>query len=147
MSLPDSRTIWEEGRVPGPEIAALAVALTVTSVGLDLLLTDEVTVLFDVMFVLGCLLLALAVRPNDFFTAGVLPPLLMLGAFVLVAIGRVNAVARPDDSLVQATISALSHHSLALMMGYGGCLGVLYLRQRVMAQRITRTGRRHRLPT
>jgi len=132
--------------VSGREAAALAVALTLTSVGLDLLVTDRVTALFDVLFVLGCLALALAVRPQDFFTVGVLPPLLMLGTFVLVALGSVEAVARAGDSYAQAIISALSHHSLALMVGYGGCLGVLYVRQRVIAERFSRNDPRHRLP-
>ncbi len=132
--------------MPGREAAALAVALTLTTVGLDVLLTDRVTALFDVLFVLGCVALALAVRPRDFFTVGVLPPLLMLGTFVLVAMGSAEAVARADDSLVQATISALSHHSLALLLGYGGCLGVLYVRQRVITERLTRNDPRPRLP-
>jgi hypothetical protein len=37
--------------------------------------------------------------------------------------------------MVQATISGLSHHSVALMTGYTLCLGVLFVRQRVVAAR------------
>ncbi|MGA8258434.1 MAG: DUF6542 domain-containing protein, partial [Nocardioides sp.] len=132
--------------VPGREVAALAAALTLTAVGLYLSITDKVTALFDVLFVLGCLAMALAVRPRDFFTVGVLPPLLMLGTFLLVALSSTAAVARADDGVVQAVISGLSHHSLALAIGYIGSLGVLYVRHRVLEQRIIQSAPRHRLP-
>ena len=41
---------------------------------------------FDLCFVAICLAAALMVRPRDFFTVGVLPPLLMFGTMVLVAL-------------------------------------------------------------
>ena len=43
---------------------------------------------FDLGFVALCLGLALAVRPTDFFVVGVLPPLIMVGVFVLLEATR-----------------------------------------------------------
>lgn len=146
MNLPGSRTMWEEGREPGREVAALGVALALTAVAIDLLLTDQVGLLFDLGFVALCVGLALAVRPSDFFTVGVLPPLLMLSTFLLLAMSRAEAIARSGDGVVQAVVSGLSHHAIALALGYGLALGVLFIRQRVAAERLTRTAQDPRLP-
>ncbi len=129
------RTLWEEGQAPGREMVALGVALALSAAALDLLATERVGLLFDLGFVLLCLTLALAVRPRDFFTVGVLPPLLMLATFLLLAASRSAAIARADDGVVQAVVSGLSHHSVALACGYVGCLVVLVVRSRVLAVR------------
>lgn len=156
MSLPGSRTLWEEGREPGRELVALGVALALSVAALDLLLTDRIGLVFDVGFVLLCLALALAVHPRDSFTIGVLPPLLMLSTFLLLAITRSEAIARADDHTVQAVVSGLSHHSLALVLGYAAALGILVVRHRVLRLRravgassgsaVTRTDPGRRLP-
>jgi hypothetical protein len=130
-----TRTLWEEGRESGREVVALGFALALTVVILDVATSVRVGLLFDVFFVALCVALALAVRPDDFFVVGVLPPLLMGGLFVLLGFTKPAAVGQPDDGMVQATISGLSHHSIALMTGYTLCLGVLYVRQRVVAIR------------
>lgn len=135
MSLPASRTVWEEGHETGRDMVVLGIALALSVAALDLVLTDQVGLLFDIGFVLLCLALALAVRTRDFFTVGVLPPLLMLMTVVLLALTRVEAVARADDSAAQAIISGLSHHSLALVVAYLVSLGVLVVRVRVRVQR------------
>lgn len=129
-----ARTVWEEGREPGRQLVALGAAVSLTTVLIDLALTSEVSVLFDVGFVLLCLFLALDVHPEDFFTAGVLPPLLMVGVFVLVAVARPTAIGEPGDGAVQAVISGLSHHSEALVSGYVLCLVVLLVRTRVLTR-------------
>ncbi|MDE0777166.1 DUF6542 domain-containing protein [Nocardioides sp.] len=148
MSLPASRTVWEEGHESGRELAALGVALALTAAALDLVLGGRIGLLFDLAFVVLCLALALAVHPRDFFTVGVLPPILMLVTVTLLAITRAEAVARAEDGLVQAIVSGLSHHSLALVIGYLLALAVLVVRVRVKVQRelLTRTdpGRRLR---
>lgn len=127
-----TRTVWEEGRESGREVVALGFALALTAAVLDVATTGvRVGVLFDLCFVALCIALALAVRPDDFFVVGVLPPLLMGGLFVLLALTKPAAIGHPDDGLVQATISGLSHHSVALLTGYALCLGVLFVRQRV----------------
>jgi hypothetical protein len=129
------RTLWEEGHESGRQVVVLGVALALTTTALDLLVFGRVTVLFDLGFVLTCLALALLVRPSDFFTVGVLPPLLMVGAFVLIGVASPDVIADAGDGAVQAVVSGLSHHAGALIFGYGLSLGVLALRHRVLRQR------------
>ena len=130
MSQP--RTLWEQGREPGRQVVALGVALALTAVVLDQLAFDDVGLLFDVCFVLACIAAALAVRPSDFFTVGVLPPLLMVGVFVLVGLARPELIADPGDGVIQAVVSGLSHHAGALVTGYLLALAVLAVRHRVI---------------
>lgn len=156
VSLPGTRTIWEEGHEPGREMVALGVALALTAAAVDLLLTERVGILFDLAFVALCVALALAVRPTDFFTVGVLPPLLMLSTFLLLAMSRSEAIAREHDGVAQAVVSGLAHHSVALVLAYALALGVLVVRQRVARLReaedleesdeLTRTDPGRRLP-
>lgn len=127
-----ARTIWEEGREPGRELVALASAAALTAVVIDLLVGGHISLFFDLCFVLLCVGLALAVRPTDFFTVGVLPPLLMVGVFVLIGISRPTVLGNAGDSTLQAVITGLSEHSIALVTGYLLCLAVLYIRQRVL---------------
>lgn len=135
MSLPASRTLWEEGHESGREMVALGVALALTMAALDLMLSGHVGALFDIGFVLGCLALALAVHPRDFFTIGVLPPLLMLLTVGLLGITRTESIARAGDGVAQAIVSGLSHHSLGLVIAYLLSLAVLVIRVRVRVQR------------
>jgi heme/copper-type cytochrome/quinol oxidase subunit 4 len=125
-----ARTLWEEGREPGYQVVALGLAVALTVVALDLARADRVTSLFDAVFVLVCVALALLVRPEDFFTVGVLPPLIMAAAFFLVGLTRPAAIAHPDDGVVQAVVSGLSTHAVALGVGYGLCLACLAVRRR-----------------
>ena len=126
-----ARTLWEEGRQPGHEVVALAAALTMTAVTVDLLLDDSLSFFFDLSFVAVCVGMALAVRPRDFFAIGVLPPLLMLTVCVLLALADTDVLARSSDGVVQATVTGLAHHMVALGTGYALCLAVLVVRQRV----------------
>lgn len=125
----EARTLWEEGREPGRQVVALGVAVALTVVVADVALTGRVSLFFDLCFVALCVALALAVRPTDFFTVGVLPPLIMIGVFILLGIARAEAIAHPDDGVVQAVVSGLSHHSGALVAGYILCLATLAYRQ------------------
>lgn len=129
-----ARTLWEEGREPGREVVALGVAAALTAVVVDLVLGGHLSLFFDLCFVTLCVGLALAVRPEDFFTVGVLPPLLMVGVFVLVGVSKPSVVGGPGDGAVQSVITGLSEHSVALVAGYVLCLGVLHVRQRVLRQ-------------
>lgn len=125
-----ARTLWEEGREPGYQVVALGLAVALTVTVVDLARADRVTALFDVVFVLVCVALALLVRPADFFTVGVLPPLVMAVVFVLVGVTEPGAIAHPGDGLVQAVVSGLSTHAVALGIGYGLCLACLAVRRR-----------------
>ncbi len=109
-------------------------ALIVTAF-LDVLLFEQLSVLFDAVFVALCVAAALMVRPRDFFVVGVLPPLMMLGAVLLLALTVRESVAEAGDGLVQAVVSGLAHHAGALVTGYVLTLVVLALRQ--MASRHT----------
>lgn len=141
-----ARTVWEEGHEPARQVVALGTAVALTAVLADLTVTGEVTAFFDLAFVLLCLFLALDVHPADFFTVGVLPPLLMVGVFVLLGVTRPSSIGETGDGAVQAVISGLSHHSEALLAGYLVSLVVLLVRHRVLDQRATRSdpGRRLR---
>jgi hypothetical protein len=79
--------------------------------------------------VLVCVASALLVRPRDFFTVGVLPPLLLGATVVALAFVDRSAVARADDAAAQAVVSGLAHHAVALSVGYGLTLAVIALRQ------------------
>lgn len=126
---PPRRTLWEEGRHPGRLVAHAAAAAALLVVLVHLLVTDDLSLVFDVAFVLICVAAALAVRPRDFFVVGVLPPLLMAGTVLVLALFARGAVADPRDGVIQATVSGLAHHSGALVLGYAFALAVLALRQ------------------
>jgi hypothetical protein len=126
---PQSRTLWEEGRKPGRLVASAAGLLVLAAVLVDLLAFDDLTVVFDIAFVLVCVGAALAVRPRDFFVIGVYPPLLMAGTVAVLAVLKPDAVAEPADGLLQAVVSGLAHHSGFLVLGYTLTLSILALRQ------------------
>jgi hypothetical protein len=130
-----ARTLWEEGHEPGRQVVALGAALALTIVVLDVALVGRVSLFYDLCFVVLCIALALKVRPTDFFTVGVLPPLIMVGVFALLGLTRPAVIADPGDGVVQAVVSGLSHHSGALVAGYLLCLATLAVRQRVLAAR------------
>lgn len=131
-----ARTLWESGEEPGYEVAALAIALLLTAATIDLALSDRLGLLFDLAFVTVCARAALMVRPADFFTVGVLPPLAMLATVALLAVAEPAAVAHRQDGVVQATVSGLSGHAIALVAGYLLCLGVLALRNQIGGKRV-----------
>ena len=126
-----TRAVWDEGREPGRAVVALGVAVALTVIVVNVAMVGRVSMFFDLWFVLLCLGLALLVRPRDFFTVGVLPPLLMFATMVLVALNGSQVIADPHDSTVQAIITGLAHHSVALFAGYAVCLLTLLARQRL----------------
>ena len=129
-----SRTLWEEGHEPGRQVVALGLAVALTAVVIDQALVGHLGPVFDTSFVLLCVTMALAVRPSDFFTVGVLPPLVMVVVFTLLAAVRPDVIADPRDGVIQAVVSGLGHHAGALVSGYLLCLVVLAVRHRVLAQ-------------
>ncbi len=126
-----TRAIWDDGREPGRAVVALGVAVALSAIVVNVAMVGRVTMFFDLWFVLLCLGVALLVRPRDFFTVGVLPPLIMVGSFAVLAVDRPEAIASAHDGIVQAVVSGLAHHSVALVCGYALCLVTLFARQRV----------------
>jgi len=110
-------------------VANAAGLLVLLVVALDLLAFRDLTLLFDVSFVLICVAAALAVRPPDFFVIGVFPPLLMLATVALLAVVFRDTVADTGDGFLQAVVSGLAHHAGSLVAGYALTLGLLALRQ------------------
>ena len=115
----------------GSRVTRLAVLAGLVVLLLDLAITQQLSVIFDIGFVLVCMGAALAVHPRDFFHIGVLPPLLLLGLISLVAIIDSDWVAEPGDGFVQAVVSGLAHRATGLLAAYLLALGVLAIRQRV----------------
>jgi hypothetical protein len=122
------------GDTSGSEVVALCSALVLTVATFEITLVGHLRLFFDLCFVLICLAAAMLVRPRDFFTVGVLPPLLMFGTMVIVALNGPKVIATAHDGVVQAVITGLAHHSMSLFAGYAVCLGMLLVRQRLGPQ-------------
>ena len=130
----DTGSVWTDGLEPGRQAVALGIAAALTIVAVDVLLVGRLSFFFDLCFIVLCLGLALVVRPHDFFTVGVLPPLMMLAVFAMLGAVAPETVADKGDGVVQAVVSGLAHHSGALVAGYAVCLVTLTLRQRTRSR-------------
>lgn len=138
--------MWEEGRLSGRRVTRLSVLAVVLLAALDLAITRQLGTVFDVGFVLICVAAALAVRPRDFFRVGVLPPLLLLGLVLALAVVHRSWVADAQDGLVQAVVSGLTHTATGLGVGYLLALAVLGMRQRVLGRRARAHSKREGSP-
>ena len=120
-----AEAFWEVGHEPGRQVVSLGVAVTLTAVSIDVLLVGQLTIFFDLCFMVLCLGLAALVRRRDFYMIALLPPMLMTAVFAFVALVARDAVADPADSLLQAVVSGVATHGIALFIGYALCLGWL----------------------
>jgi hypothetical protein len=127
--------LWEEGRWSGRRVTRFAVLVSTLLVASDVALTGRLERLFDGGFVMLCAGIALAVRPDHFFRVGVLPPMLLLGISVLLALVDRTAIAQRSDAFIQAVVSGLAHHAGPLTAGYALTLAVLGIRTRVARRR------------
>lgn len=141
------RTLWEQGHESGRQVVALGLALALTAVVIDQAISGSVGWFFDVCFVLTCVGTALLVRPSDFFTVGVLPPLLMVAVFTMLGFTRPDVIADKSDGVIQAVVSGLGHHAGALIVGYALCLVTLAIRHRVLEQQAQPVSKRLGSPT
>jgi hypothetical protein len=121
--------LFWNGDAAGSEVVALSSALVLTAATIEITMVGHLRLFFDLCFVVVCLVAAVRVRPRDFFTVGVLPPLLMFGTMVIVAINGPKVIATAHDGVVQAVITGLAHHSLGLFAGYAVCLATLMARR------------------
>ena len=140
------RTLWEEGTRPSRQVVTLAAGAALLAVLVNTMLSSELNLLFDVAFVAICVAAALAVRPNDFFAVGVLPPLLMFATLLVLAMVAPAAAAEAHDGLIQAVVSGLAHHAGALVIGYGLTLAILAMRQMASQKRLPAQARERRRP-
>ena len=120
-------------------MVVLGVAASLTVAVLDLVITGGLSLLFDLAYVALCVALALRVRPRDFFTVGVLPPLLMLGVFWVLGLVTPGSIAGDGDGTAMAVLTGLADHAGALAAGYALCLACLAIRRSV-AQGSNRSG-------
>lgn len=127
--------MWEEGTWSGSRVTRFSVLLLVLLVAAQLGATRELGVAFDIGFVAICILMAMAVRPADFFRVGVLPPLLLFGLCCLLGLVWADSVAQADDGFVQAVVSGLAHRSAGLFIGYAVALLLLAVRHRMLGRR------------
>jgi hypothetical protein len=124
------RTLWQAGRHPGVLVVRAVVLVLALVVALDVAVLDgRLGLPFDAALVVLSVVAALWVRPSDFFTVGVLPPLLLAATVATLVVVDRGAVAQPDDAVLQAVVSGLAHHAVALLVGYAAALAVLALRQ------------------
>jgi hypothetical protein len=124
-------TLWEEGRWSGRRVTRFSMLVCALLVVADLTATGRLERIFDSGFIVLCVGVAMAVRPQDFFRVGVLPPMLLLGTSVILGVGHRSAIASADDAIVQSVISGLAHHSGTLLAGHALALAVLGIRHRV----------------
>lgn len=115
----------QAGQEPGRQVVLLGVALTLTAVAVDVLLVGSLTLFFDLCFMALCLGLAALVRRQDFYLVALLPPVLMVVVFAFVSLVARDAIADPRDSVLQAVVSGVATHGIALFVGYALCLGWL----------------------
>src|SRR5688500_2107208 len=120
-----AEAFWQVGREPGRQVVSLGVAVTLTAVSIDVLLVGRLTLFFDLCFVVLCLGLAALVRRRDFFLVALLPPVLLTVVFGFIALVARDAIADPSDSVLQAVVSGVATHGIALFVGYALCLGWL----------------------
>ena len=120
-----AHTWWQVGQEPGRQVVSLGVALTLTAVALDVLLVGSLTLFFDLCFMALCLGMAALVRRQDFYLVALLPPVLLVLVLGFVAVVARDAIADPRDSFLQAVVSGVVTHGVALFIGYALCLGWL----------------------
>jgi hypothetical protein len=126
----------------GGRVTRLSVTCSVLVIALDLLVTGRLGWLFDIGFVAICVGAAVLVRPKGFFRVGVLPPFLLLGISVAMALLDRGAVALANDGFVQAVVSGLAHHSGALFAAVSLSLVVLAVRARTASVHRERLARK-----
>ncbi len=126
---------WARGRESASSMAALALAVTLSLVVLNSVLSDSLGLLFDLGFVALCCALALRVRMGEFVYVGLIPPLALIAVFALLGFAAPDLVAQPQDGVVQVVVTGLGHHSAALFVGYALCLTLLAYRYHLSTTR------------
>jgi len=124
-----ARTLWEEGTRPGRQVVQVGAAVVFAAAVIETVAFDDVGILFDVAFVATCVVMALAVRPEDLFAICIAPPPMMVGVFWLLGLVAPGSLADPGDGTLQSLITGMAHHASALLFGYALCLACLGIRR------------------
>jgi len=118
----------------GAATAVSSGALLAGAAWVNITLSGHLGLFFGVSFVLTAITAALVVDVSGMFTAGVLPPLLLLAVVTGVVLLSPDAVVAPHlaDSAgtVQRVIGGIVDHAAALVLGHGGALTLIGLRIR-----------------
>ncbi|GGD14842.1 hypothetical protein GCM10007231_12270 [Nocardioides daphniae] len=121
---------WLYGTEPRRQVVALGFALVLSAVALDYLMSGHLSLFFDLCFITLCLYLAIRVEQSALSLGAMLPPALMLAVLVLLGLAAPQVVARADDAVVQAVVTGLTNHSVALVAGWALALIALEGRRR-----------------
>lgn len=132
-------TLWEEGRLTASRVIRLAVIAGTLTLALDIAVNGHLTPLLDVAFVLICIGAVLGVRPTEFVSIALMPPLLLLVMVGVVAAVDTGYVAIAGDGWVQAVVTGITRHATGLAIGYTLVLAGIVVRLRV---RTSRAGQR-----
>jgi hypothetical protein len=120
----DAAATTEYGTAEGTPGRGIIVSTALASAALavlDLALVGRLSLFFDLSFVVVCLVAAMAVRPRDFFTAAVLPPLAFAGTIAGVALLWPDTIAS-GVGYISTFLTGLATHALGLVFGYGVAL-------------------------
>lgn len=122
----------------GPVVLAAFVAMLVAA-AIEIVLRDAVGMVVGVMLVLACTAVALMIRAGDLFTAGVLPPLLLVAALVVVAVVHPAGIEvsrlQPDAGVAQTVIAGFVALARWLVAAHALALVLVALRLRVTRTR------------
>ena len=121
---------WLYGTEPGRAIAPLGLALVTTTVAITWTLGSKLGLFYDLTFVTVCLLLAVRIQRDEFGFAVTLPPALMGAVLLLLAVASPETIADEGDGFVQAFVTGVATHSLALLVGWAFALLALEARRR-----------------
>jgi hypothetical protein len=113
--------------LPARGVIVSALVAAAACAAADLFLTGKLTMFFDLCFIVVCLVSAMAVRRRDFFTTGVLPPLLFAAVVAILAF-RNPATFVQAGGLGKAFMTGLAQHATALVSGYAIALAALACR-------------------
>jgi hypothetical protein len=119
--------VGEYVAMPGLPARGVVVVSLLSAVGcavIDLLLTSTLTMFFDLCFIVVCLVGAMAVRRRDFFTTGVLPPLLLAVVVAALAVKSPSTFVQ-SGGVTTAFLTGLAEHATALVIGYAVALATL----------------------
>lgn len=109
-------------------VLAHAAAVLVTMAALDITLTGRVGLFYDLVFVTACLAVAATAGRDVFPTVAVAPPVAMLVLCLVLGAVAPGTVADAGDGVLQATVTGLANHAVALTAGYAVALGTILVR-------------------